>query len=504
MFEGVELGRSVSKQDFKAQLTELRTRLLNAQREIRQSQLPVIIIMAGVEGSGKGEVVNRLNEWFDTRGIQVQAYWDESEEEKERPRWWRFWRSLPPRGEIGILIGAWYNEPIRKSVYGNQSQAELDAELKRISDVERMLHQDKALILKFWFHLPHKEQKKRLKALASDLRSRWGGGHSRQEFQDYYDDFLRVAERVIRETDTGIAQWYLIEATDRNYRDLTVARTILDAMEARVAESRHTHNSVHTHAPSLPNVDSAQVTVLDKVDLDAEYDKKEYKQQLKHYQDRLNELSWQAYAQKRSTVLLFEGWDAAGKGGTIRRLIQGVDARLYRVIPIAAPTDEERAHHYLWRFWRHLPRDGRVTIFDRSWYGRVLVERVEGLATESQWQRAYLEINEFEEQLVQHGSVLGKFWLHISPEEQLQRFEARAETPYKQHKITEEDWRNRERWDAYKAAINEMVIRTSTENAEWTLVPANDKRYARICVLKTVCQSLEAALGQANPAADNK
>jgi polyphosphate:AMP phosphotransferase len=386
-------------------------------------------------------------------------------------------------------------------VYGKQSQAELDAELKRISDCERMLHQDKALILKFWFHLPHKEQKKRLKALASDLRSRWGGGHSRQEFQDHHDDFLRVAERVIRETDTGIAQWYLIEATDRNYRDLTVARTILDAMEARVAESRHTHNPVHTHAPSLPNVDSAQVTVLDKVDLDAEYDKKEYKQQLKHYQDRLNELSWQAYAQKRSTVLLFEGWDAAGKGGTIRRLIQGIDARLYRVIPIAAPTDEERAHHYLWRFWRHLPRDGRVTIFDRSWYGRVLVERVEGLATESQWQRAYLEINEFEEQLVQHGSVLGKFWLHISPEEQLQRFEARAETPYKQHKITEEDWRNRERWDAYKAAINEMVIRTSTENAEWTLVPANDKRYARICVLKTVCQSLEAALGQANPAA---
>jgi polyphosphate:AMP phosphotransferase len=494
MFEGVELGRGVSKDEFKAQLTELRTRLLHAQREIRQQDIPVIIVIAGVEGAGKGEVVNRLNEWLDTRGVQVHAYWDETEEEHQRPRWWRFWRTLPARGEIAILFGAWYREPIRHSVYEQQSQAELDVELKRISDFERMLHQDQALLLKFWFHLPEKEQKKRLKDLGKDPRSRWGSGHSREEFREHYREFLQVAERVIRETDSGIAQWYLIEATDRYYRDLTVARTILDAMESRIADHKHNRTAAHTHAPSLPDVASAKVTVLDKVELKQTLSKDEYKDQLEHYQNKINRLSWQAYEQKRSTVLLFEGWDAAGKGGTIRRLIQGMDARLYRVIPIAAPSDEERAHHYLWRFWRHLPRDGRVTIFDRSWYGRVLVERVEQLARESQWQRAYLEINEFEEQLVEHGTVLNKFWLHISPEEQLQRFEARASTPYKKHKITDEDWRNREKWDAYKAAVNEMVIRTSTENAEWTLVPANDKRYARICVLKTVCDSLERRL----------
>ena len=499
MFEGAELGRSVSKADYKAQLPELRTRLLKAQWELRKSNVPVIIVIAGVEGAGKGEVVNRLNEWLDTRGVLVHAYWDETEEEQQRPYWWRFWHRLPQRGQIGILLGAWYREPIRSCVYEQQSQGELDAELKRVSDFERMLHQDGALILKFWFHLPHKEQKKRLKALASDPRSRWGSGHSREEFHAHYDDFLHVAERVIRETDTGIAQWYVIEATERHYRDLTVARTILDALEARLANGRHVRHSVHTHAPSLPEVDSAQITVLDKVDLNSRLDKDDYGEQLAHYQARLNELTWRACAQKRSTVLVFEGWDAAGKGGTIRRVVQAVDARLYRVIPIAAPTDEERAHHYLWRFWRHLPRDGRGTVFDRSWYGRVLVERVEQLANESQWQRAYLEINEFEEQLVQHGTVLCKFWLHISPDEQLARFEARANTPYKQYKITEEDWRNRKKWDQYKMAVNEMVIRTSTEFSEWTLVPANDKRYARICVLKTVCDSLAARLERQAP-----
>ena len=494
MFEGAELGRKVAKEDFKAEVPELRTRLLAAQRQAREAGLPVIVLISGVDGAGKGEVVNRLNAWLDTRGTQVHAFWDATDEERQRPRWWRFWRTLPARGRIAILFGSWYADPISARAHERCDDAALDAELTRIADFERMLTEDGALFVKFWFHLPREEQARRLQKLAEDPKSRWHMAPDLAGDGDY-DEVLRVAERVIRETDTGESPWYLIESTDHRYRDLTVGRTLLDAIEERLARSAPESRRTFSHAPHLPAADSAHVTVLDHVDLGRALDKAEYKEQLHHYQARLNELTWQAWRDRRSCVLVFEGWDAAGKGGTIRRLVSAIDARLYRVLPIAAPSDEERAHHYLWRFWRQIPRDGRVTVFDRSWYGRVLVERVEGLAADAQWRRAYQEINEFEQQLVDHGTVLAKFWLHISPEEQLARFKAREQTPYKQHKISDEDWRNREQWDAYKAAVNEMVVRTSTEFAEWTLVPANDKRFARVQVIKTVCERLAAALG---------
>jgi polyphosphate kinase 2 (PPK2 family) len=217
---------------------------------------------------------------------------------------------------------------------------------------------------------------------------------------------------------------------------------------------------------------------------------------LEHYQGRLNLLSRAAYREKISTVVVLEGWDAAGKGGLIRRVTPAIDARHYRVIPIAAPTEEERRYHYLWRFWRQLPRAGQVTLFDRSWYGRVLVERVEGFASEEEWRRAYAEIDDFEEQLVSHGMVVVKFWIHIDQEEQLARFKLRAETGYKQYKITDEDFRNREQWDAYEVAVNDMVERTSTDFAPWHLIEGNDKRHARIQALRILCQRLEERLGK--------
>ncbi len=224
-------------------------------------------------------------------------------------------------------------------------------------------------------------------------------------------------------------------------------------------------------------------------------DKTRYREKLARAQAKLNQLHRKALERGVSTVLVFEGPDAAGKGGAIRRLTAALDARHVQVIPIAAPTDEERAHHYLWRFWRHLSRAGRVTIFDRSWYGRVLVERVEGFASEEEWRRAYAEINDFEEQLIEHGTVLRKFWLHITKEEQLARFQAREKTPYKRWKLTDEDWRNRERWDDYAAAVNDMVEQTSTKKAPWVLVEGNDKRFARVKVATTVCEAMARALG---------
>ncbi len=494
MFEATKVGRTLGKVNFKEQEEALRADLLQVQQRLLTSNIPVVVIVSGVEGAGKGEVVNRLNKWLDARSMQTFAFWDETDEERERPRYWRFWRAMPPRGHISLLFGGWYQAPIEYRYKEQCNDAELDAELNRIVDYERMLTLDGTLVVKFWFHMPEDEQKKRLKELSRDDRSKWKMHPTKKKFSQQYALFEQVAERVIRHTDRGIAPWYMIEASDKRYRDMTVGRTLLNAIRTRLDEPQVADSQIASHAPSLPDGDSARITVLDHVDLDQTLDEKSYKTELKKLQERANRLSWKAYNHKRSTVMVFEGWDAGGKGGAIRRFTSAIDSRVYRALSVAAPTDEEKAHHYLWRFWRHIPRAGYISIYDRSWYGRVLVERVEGFATEAEWHRAYSEINLFEEQLVESGAIMLKFWLHISPEEQLARFKEREKVPYKQHKITEEDWRNREHWDDYKLAVNEMVVRTSTEYAPWTLVPGNDKLVARVQVLRTICDTLEKAL----------
>jgi polyphosphate kinase 2 (PPK2 family) len=246
-------------------------------------------------------------------------------------------------------------------------------------------------------------------------------------------------------------------------------------------------------APPLPPPDEAR-NLLNSLQLRRPLDKKDYAEQLERYQGRLALLTRAEAFRNRSLVLVFEGADAGGKGGAIRRVTAAMDARRYRIIPIAAPTEEERAQPYLWRFWRHLPRQARVAIFDRSWYGRVLVERVEGYCSEADWMRAYAEINDFEDQLADAGAVVVKFWLSVSKAEQLVRFNEREAQPHKRFKITAEDWRNRERWDDYARAVCDMVDRTSTETSPWTLVEADNKYFARIKVLRTICERLEAAL----------
>ncbi len=494
MFEATKVGRSVDKATFKKQQAELRTQLLAVQRELRHTDIPLIVLIAGVDGAGKGEVVNRLNEWLDTRGVQTFAFWDETDEERQRPRYWRFWRTLPARGNMAILFGGWYLAPIEQRMLGKCRDQELDAELNRIVDFERMLIQDGALLVKFWFHLSEKDQKARLEELSRDDRSRWKMLPKKGKFHKHYRRFERVAERIIRHTDRGISPWYLIEAKDRYYRDLTMGKTLLQAIQRRLSEPPPLESPPTSGHLELPDAPGAQITILDQLDLTKRLSRDLYKVQLRQLQQELNELCWQAYNQRRSIVLVFEGVDAGGKGGAIRRFTNAIDARLYRAIPIAAPTDEEKAHHYLWRFWRHVPRDGYITIYDRSWYGRVLVERVEGFATTMEWQRAYSEINQFEEQLIEHGTILFKFWLQVSQEEQLRRFKERERVPYKRYKITDEDWRNREKWPQYKAAVNDMIARTSTECAPWILVEGDDKPFARIKVLRSLRDGIRKAL----------
>ncbi len=493
MFETAELGRKISKDVYKNNVPELRTNLLWVQNELRtRPDFSVIILIAGVDGAGKGETVNTLHEWMDPRYLETHTFGPISQEEGERPPAWRFWRCFPPKGRVGIFFGSWYTQPILDRVYGKATDADLDAALNRINILERALTDDGTLLLKFWFHLSKKAQKKRFKELGKDPNQIWRISKRDKKHFKLYDDFIPVCERALRETGTGAAPWTIVEGSDVPYRELTVGNHILSAISRRLVFSKR------KPAKSTPLIKAAklagQPTILDKLDLSQHLDPKKYKEQLNKWQGLMNRLSRKAQAKGVSTIAVFEGWDAAGKGGAVRRITAAIDARFYRVIPIAAPSSEELAQHYLWRFWRHLPRAGRLTVFDRSWYGRVLVERVEGYASEEEWMRAYKEINDFEEHLRDHGTALVKFWLHISKEEQLKRFKAREKTSYKKFKITAEDYRNRKRWDQYKEAVNDMVERTSTEFAPWTLVEANDKRHARIKVLKTCCEALEAAL----------
>ena len=491
MFDAVELGEKVSKEDYKKLEVTLRTQLLDIQNQLREANLPVMVIVSGVEGAGKGEVVNRLSEWLDTRGVETHAYWNETDEERERPFFWRFWRKIPSRGSIGIMFGSWYTQPIVECAFHKISIADLEVKLNRVVDLENMLTRDGALIIKLWFHLSKEMQSARLK---DDKRLKKLKVKSiQQRYAKHYDEFVHISERAIRQTDTGKSPWYLIDASNKRYRDLTVGRILIDAISQRLtAESKSTDKTVKPNQASLAPI--ATSNILDQVDLNQSVSRDEYKKQLAKYQNRLGELTWQAHHEKRSSVVVFEGWDAAGKGGAIRRVTSAIDARLYRTISIAAPTDEELAHHYLWRFWRQIPQAGYVTLYDRSWYGRVLVERVEGFAEEHEWMRAYQEINRFEEQLFQHGTIINKFWLHISPEEQLKRFKEREKVAWKQYKITAEDWRNRDRWIDYENAISEMVMRTSTEHSRWHVIAGNDKKFSRVAILKALCRSLEQSL----------
>ncbi len=493
MFEIAELGHTIAKADYHKQVPTLRTQLLTVQQTLSQLDFSVIILISGVDGGGKGDVINLLNEWLDPRFMRTNAYDSPSDEERERPKFWRFWRTMPAKGTIGIYVGSWYSEPIAQHVHAKIDATKLQTQLIHIKELEQELADDGTLIIKCWLHLKQEQQKKRLKQLEKNPETAWQVTKRDKEHLKMYDSFVNTAENVLQETSTSQNPWLIVEGSDIRYSSLTVGQHILDKINAHI-HARQLAANTPPPQPIARTLHGNQPILLDALDLSLELDKKQYNEQLNHYQGKLNKLARHAHQKKISSVLVFEGWDAGGKGGAIRRLTHAIDARSYQVIPIAAPTDEEQRQHYLWRFWRHMPRAGRVTIYDRSWYGRVLVERVEGFAQEHEWQRAYPEIRNFEEALTDHGIVLVKFWLHIDKEEQLRRFKEREQISYKQHKITEEDYRNREKWDDYALAVNDMVARTSTQSALWTLVEANNKRYARIKVLKTYCDKLEQQL----------
>ncbi|NLI45948.1 MAG: polyphosphate:AMP phosphotransferase [Acidobacteria bacterium] len=489
MFETAEVIQKIGKAAYEEQVPALRAALLAAQRELAASNLGVIVLVGGVEGAGKTSTVNLLHEWLDARGIETHAMGEPSDEERMRPPMWRFWRVLPPRGRMAIFLGSWYTQPVIERVFGRMGGASFQARLDRMVAFEELLGREGYLVVKFWLHLSRKAQKRRLEALERDPLQKWRVRPIDWKYFKRYDRFREVSEVAIRRTSTGAAPWHIIAAADENFRNLSVAKVLLQALTDGLAAAGHAAPKPQPDRPKPP-----AASIIRALDLSRHADGKGYDERLLRCQGQFNRLTRRLHEEGRQLILVFEGPDAAGKGGTIRRLTQAMDARNYQVISIAAPTDEERARPYLWRFWRHLPRQGRVTIYDRSWYGRVLVERLEGFCSRADWQRAYGEINAFEEELTDFGIIVVKFWLAISPEEQLRRFEDRQVTPYKQYKITEEDWRNRAKWNAYEAAAVDMIERTSTTRAPWVLVEAEDKRCARLKVLKAAIRHIRREL----------
>jgi polyphosphate:AMP phosphotransferase len=494
MLESAEIGHAISKRVYAREEPKLRQALLNAQYDLSQDgRGPVLVLLSGVEAGGRGETANKLTEWMDPRHIRVVAFGDRTPEEAAHPPAWRYWNALPQKGRLGIFMNAWYYELAAARARQRIGDDLLHVRLEAVREQEQMLADEGLVLVKFWIHLSKSAQKKRLEQLDDDPRTSWRVTRADWEAYRLYAKRHDLWEHLLRETSTGFAPWYVVEGSDARYRSLTVGKILLQALEG--ALSRKQTVPAHPVTPTAPSVVD-NVKLMRDLDLSQRLTERQYDRALEKQQGRLAKLARHKRFARHSLVLVFEGVDAGGKGGAIRRVTGALDARQYVTIPVAAPTEEERAHPYLWRFWKYAPRRGGIAIFDRSWYGRVLVERVEGYCGVNDWMRAYSEINQFEEQLAEGGAIIVKFWLQISKTEQLRRFRARARTSFKRFKITSDDWRNRKKWDDYERAVCDMVDRTSTEIAPWTLVEAEDKHFARIKVLSTVNDRLKAALGR--------
>ena len=495
MFESAEIGHRVDKARWKQESQRLRHALLQAQyRLLQDARTAVLILVNGVDGGGRGETVNTLNEWMDPRHIRTEAFGPLTPEDGKHPEMWRFWQVLPPKGRIGIFFGSWYTDPVVTYARGGETHARFVQRLERIRQFERMLVAEGVVLVKLWFHLSKPAAKERLKTLQSDPKTAWRVTPHEKDNLKHYERFIEVSDEALRKTSIGAASWLVIDGSDPAYRTLSAAQHLLQAMEQALAQPLAEAPAPDRVLQQPPFLSLDQRSLLNAQDYTRRLKRSTYEDELETWQGKLALLSRDARMQKRALALVFEGMDAAGKGSTIRRITQALDARFYRVVPIAAPNENERAQPYLWRFWRYIPALGRSVIFDRSWYGRVLVERVEHYCQSADWMRAYGEINEYEEELSESGVLIVKIWLAITPEEQLRRFKEREATLYKNFKITSDDWRNREKWPQYERAVEEMIDRTSTQVAPWHVVASDDKYWSRIDALRHVCQRLEAAL----------
>lgn len=486
MLEAAETAPSISPEEYEQLEPQLRTQLVQMQQALRSARFPIIIVVSGDDAAGVRNLIGLFSEWMDPRFVTTRVFSNPTPEELAHPAAWRYWRELPANGRVAVFSDDWTTHSLALRLSSKLSESEHNANLEGAERFERMLSDDGAVFLKIFLHLPEAKLQKQRKRLKTE--SEWSDvAIVGRQLLRHPTRSRKIIEDTIRRTSPAGSPWTLIESTCKRYRNVTAARLLLEAANNRL------------NAPPAPAAANSTVVVpgqdvLSTVDLSSSLTPDDYDVQMDTLTRQLRKLTERAHRQGVSIIAAFEGQDAAGKGGTIRRLAATMNPELYRIVPIAAPTDEEKAHHYLWRFWRHIPPDGGIVIFDRTWYGRVLVERVEGFASPDQWGRAYDEINYFEHRLTTHRALLLKFWLQIDQDEQLRRFQDRENTPYKAYKIGPEDYRNREKWDQYVLAINDMVARTSTPEAPWRLIPSNDKKFARVEVLRQVAQALKKQL----------
>lgn len=487
MFENIDLEKKLNKENYKEMVSELEKKLGNLQRKTIELKIPIMIVVEGLGASGKGTIINNLLMPLDPRWVNVYTTNKLSQDQTMHPFLWPYWINTPAKGRITIFDKSWYRKIFMQKLNREKNKKQFCEMFDDIKSFEKQLIDDGFLIVKFFLHISKEEQKRRFKELEKAQSTSWRVNSEDWQQNQNYETYIQGIEETIQATNTNGSNWYLIEATDKKYAHIKVLEILIKSIEEKINEYENRNTEIKFEKElNEDNISS----ILNNVDLSKGISDEEYNKKIKEYQKTIRELEYKMCLKRIPVIILYEGWDASGKGGNIKRLTEKMDPRGYEVIPIAAPSEIEKAHHYLWRFWNRIPKDGHMAIFDRTWYGRVLVEKVEGLCTYQEWTRAYEEINNLERQLVNHGTVLLKFWLQIDSNEQLERFNSRQNDNSKNWKITDEDWRNREKWTKYEKAVDEMLLKTNTTYAPWTIVEGNCKKYARIKVLKEVINKI--------------
>lgn len=476
------------EEELDERLHAARSKLSVLQMQIKEHGLPVLVLFEGWGTAGKGSVLGKVIKNIDPRFFKVATMDEPTEEERRKPFLYRYFVNIPAKGKLEFLDSGWMDEVVKDVLHDKIGEKEYKKKIESVKRFERQLTDNGYLVMNFFFQISRKEQKKRIEVLKENKDTRWRVSGDEDWQNKHYDKCMHVFDRYLNDTNSPADPWYIVDAKNRKWAELQVLEMLVSGIETALKNS-------NLAVPLLQNVFPLEkIPKLSEISLDKEISEEEYKKELKNLQSKLSELHNRLYRRKIPVVIAYEGWDAAGKGGNIKRITEALDPRGFEVHPIASPLPNEKARHYLWRFWNRLPKTGHIAIFDRTWYGRVMVERLEGFCSENEWQRAYNEINEFEKELSDWGAVIIKFWVQIDKDTQLARFEERQNTPEKQWKITDEDWRNREKWDLYETAVNEMLKKTNTTYAPWHVLESNDKKYARIKALRIVIDAIEAAL----------